>query len=77
MRRKRGIAQVPALLLQPLVENAIEHGMDPSPDECEVRLKAACNKGILTISIRDRGRRLFFADRPAQRATGCPMPGSD
>lgn len=49
-------AQVPALLLQPLVENAIEHGQDPVSGRVDVRLQASRQNGFVTISIRDRGR---------------------
>jgi hypothetical protein len=49
-------AQVPALLLQPLVENAIEHGQDPLSGLVDVRLQATRQNGFVTISIRDHGR---------------------
>jgi two-component system LytT family sensor kinase len=62
-------AQVPALMLQPLVENAIEHGMDPVSGRVEVRLEATCKKGFLTISIRDRGRG-FSSREPCSNGHG-------
>jgi hypothetical protein len=49
-------ALVPALLLQPLVENAIEHGQDPLSGRVDVRLEANRQNGFVTISIRDHGR---------------------
>jgi two-component system, LytTR family, sensor kinase len=49
-------AQVPALLLQPLVENAIEHGQDPISGHVDVRIEASRRNGFVTISVRDRGR---------------------
>jgi signal transduction histidine kinase len=49
-------AQVPALLLQPLVENAIEHGQDPVSGRVDISVEAAREDTFLTISIRDRGR---------------------
>jgi two-component system LytT family sensor kinase len=49
-------ARVPALLLQPLVENAIEHGQDPASGKLDVRVDAARCNGFVTISIQDRGR---------------------
>jgi two-component system LytT family sensor kinase len=49
-------ARVPALLLQPLVENAIEHGQDPASGRLDVRVDAARSNGFVTISIQDRGR---------------------
>lgn len=48
-------ARVPALLLQPLVENAIEHGQDPVSGRLDVTVAAARCNGTLTISISDRG----------------------
>jgi sensor histidine kinase YesM len=49
-------SQVPALLLQPLLENAIEHGQDPASGRVDIRLEATRKNGFVTISIRDRGR---------------------
>jgi two-component system LytT family sensor kinase len=49
-------SQVPALLLQPLLENAIEHGQDPVTGRVDVRLEATRKDGFVTISICDRGR---------------------
>jgi signal transduction histidine kinase len=46
---------VPALLLQPLVENAIQHGIEPSPDAGLVRIRAACSGGQLILSVEDNG----------------------
>jgi two-component system, LytTR family, sensor kinase len=51
-----GTAEVPALLLQPLVENAIEHGQDPLSGRIEIHLKAIRENGFVSISICDRGR---------------------
>jgi hypothetical protein len=49
-------AKVPALLLQPLVENAIEHGQDPVSGCVQILLQANRKNGFVTISVRDRGR---------------------
>jgi signal transduction histidine kinase len=49
-------AQVPALLLQPLVENAIEHGQDPESGRLDVTVHARRAEGFLRISVCDRGR---------------------
>ena len=48
--------QVPALLLQPLVENAVEHGQNPVSGCIDVRVEVARNDGFMTISVCDRGR---------------------
>ncbi len=48
-------AAVPHLLLQPLVENAIRHGVAPNPGPCLIRLEAARSGSQLCIVIRDDG----------------------
>jgi len=62
-------AEVPALLLQPLVENAIEHGQDPVSGLVDVRLEATRQKGFVTISILDHGRG-FSPSRPSSNGQG-------
>lgn len=42
---------MPALLLQPLVENAVAHGIANLPEGGCVRLSAACQDGTLNIAI--------------------------
>jgi len=44
---------IPALLLQPLIENAVGHGIANLPEGGIVRLAAHCRDGILTITIRN------------------------
>lgn len=46
---------VPHLLLQPLVENAIEHGIGPRASGGVVRLSAGVAAGRLTVSVEDDG----------------------
>ncbi len=46
---------VPALLLQPLVENAIRHGLEPSPDPGFVRVAAKTEGARLEIRVEDNG----------------------
>lgn len=48
-------ALVPQLLLQPLVENAIRHGMGPLTFEVDVAITALLRNGELQLVIRDRG----------------------
>lgn len=58
---------VPPLLLQPLVENAIRHGISPSPDAGLVRVEGAVHDGRLRIEVSDDG--------PGMDSE-TPMPGS-
>jgi hypothetical protein len=49
------IAAVPTLLLQPLVENAVIHGIAPQRGGGKLTIKAACDGGRLRIEIADTG----------------------
>ncbi len=44
-------ARVPMLLLQPLVENAVYHGVEPSPEGGEVIIFGSCREGRLQLSV--------------------------
>ena len=57
-------AQVPSLILQPLVENAIQHGIGRSIEGGEVRVAAARNGGALTIRIGNDGPPLASGWQP-------------
>ena len=46
-----GQALVPGFLVQPLVENAIKHGVAPSRDPIEVKIRAAVEEGDLCITV--------------------------
>lgn len=46
---------VPALLIQPLVENAIHHGIEPKGEGGSVRIATALKGGLLEIAIEDDG----------------------
>ena len=48
-------ARVPNLLLQPLVENALKHGLEPMPHGGQVELAARREGDRLRIEIRDDG----------------------
>jgi two-component system LytT family sensor kinase len=50
-----GDALVPQLLLQPLVENAIRHGMDPVNFKADVTVVARRVADDLVLTVRDRG----------------------
>jgi hypothetical protein len=48
-------ALVPGLILQPLVENALQHGVGKRVEGGTVRVGAALSDGILTLSIQNDG----------------------
>ena len=44
-------ALVPPLILQPLVENAVYHGIEPAPDGGEIAIDIGLAKGQLTMTL--------------------------
>jgi two-component system sensor histidine kinase AlgZ len=46
-----GSARVPALFLQPLVENAVKHGVEPSPTGAEVKVTTQRRGSIVVIKV--------------------------
>ncbi|HEX9936292.1 MAG TPA: histidine kinase [Longimicrobium sp.] len=48
-------ARVPSLLLQPLVENAVRHGIAPRAAEGTIEIAAERRNGTLHLSVRDDG----------------------
>ncbi len=48
-------ASVPALLLQPIVENAIKHGLEPKPEGGRVTIQAQRNTDFLHLRVSDTG----------------------
>ncbi len=48
-------SHIPSLLLQPLVENAITHGIEPAVDGGHIRVEATSIEGILTLVVEDTG----------------------
>jgi sensor histidine kinase YesM len=60
-------ARVPNLILQPIVENAIKHGIAPraAPGRIHIRVRRA--RGLLEIEVEDNGRGLQFNGRAARR----------
>ena len=46
-----GHARVPPLVLQPLVENAVKHGVEPSASGAQVRISTQRRGGIVVIKV--------------------------
>ena len=47
---------VPKLLLQPVVENALRHGIADDPENGEISVELSEEKGVLTILVSDNGK---------------------
>jgi sensor histidine kinase YesM len=48
-------APLPPMLIQPLVENAIKHGLEPKVGGGEILIRADQNEGILRVEVADTG----------------------
>jgi LytS/YehU family sensor histidine kinase len=46
---------VPTLLLQPLVENAIKHGLEPKVPGGNILVRATLANGLITLEVQDDG----------------------
>jgi two-component system, LytTR family, sensor histidine kinase AlgZ len=46
-----GSARLPALLLQPLVENAVKHGVEPSATGAQVKISTQCRGSMVVIKV--------------------------
>lgn len=63
-------ARVPALILQPLVENAIKYGVSRSTRPVTIRISAECEKGHLVLRVCDDGEALPKIDQQAHSNCG-------
>jgi two-component system LytT family sensor kinase len=53
---ERGLdALVPSMILQPIVENAIKHGVERTTGAGEIRIEAECSEDELVLRVRDNG----------------------
>lgn len=55
--------KIPPMLLQPIVENAIQHGLIPKKGEKELLIKMTQSKSILTVVIQDNGVGREFSEK--------------
>ena len=63
-----GALPLPPMVLQPVVENAIKHGLEPKVDGGNVSVAARCDGGRLLLTVTDTG--LGFSERRAGDSTG-------
>ena len=63
-------AQVPPMLLQPLVENAIRHGVSRSPAGGRLTIAARRQDARLALEVRDDGPGPFGSSAPAESGSG-------
>lgn len=52
---------MPPMLLQPVVENAVAHGLEPKVDGGRIDIRASCRDGCLCIEVSDTGAGLGHA----------------
>lgn len=63
-----GDLNIPPLLVQPLVENAVQHGIEPSSVGGKITVEVAENQDSVTISVIDNG--IGFSDTPSHAGQG-------
>ena len=66
-------ARIPPLLLQPLVENAIRHGLEPKIEGGTVRIDARCLGDRLQLAVTDDGQGLDAPRRAGIRNNGVAL----
>jgi LytS/YehU family sensor histidine kinase len=59
-------ALIPAFILQPLLENAIKHGIAGRPTGGRIHLRASQEDRVLVLEVRDNGLGLHGGDEPAK-----------
>ncbi|RYZ13253.1 MAG: sensor histidine kinase [Comamonadaceae bacterium] len=68
-----GDARLPPLLLQPLVENAVKHGVEPSPDGASLRIRTERRGGSVMIEVVNSLPPLRWAESPLPRGHGIAL----
>lgn len=66
--------QVPKLIIQPLVENAIRYSMEGSDEICRIRVDGWLAKGQILLTVKNTGS-LFAADFQEKLETNQVQPG--
>lgn len=61
---------IPRLLVQPLVENAVKHGMDPSGEPIFIRIAAFMNDRTLSLSVKNNGIPIGVIDLDNEHCIG-------
>lgn len=67
------LARMPALMLQPLVENAIDHGLAPTLDGGSIVVQAVVRAGRLEVRVLDDGAGLAASGKPARPGSGMAL----
>ena len=55
IQREAGGVKIPAMVLQPLVENAVKHGIAPKVEGGTIKISAHCSNGSLEMEVADDG----------------------
>jgi two-component system sensor histidine kinase AlgZ len=63
-----GSARVPPLVLQPLVENAVRHGVEPSLDGARIRIDAVARRGQALLTVHNT-----VSDEPGNPGNGMAL----
>ncbi|MBO9644899.1 MAG: histidine kinase [Pseudacidovorax sp.] len=66
-------ARLPPLLLQPLVENAVRHGVEPSPEGGELRIRTERRGSRAVIEVVNTLPPLRWAESPLPRGHGIAL----
>lgn len=66
-------ARLPALLLQPLVENAVKHGVEPSPEGAQLRIRTERRGALAVIEVTNSLPPLRWAEQPLPRGHGIAL----
>jgi signal transduction histidine kinase len=65
---------LPSLTLQPLVENAVQHGLEPTIAGGTVVIAATLNAGTLVLRVTDDGAGMTTTNTATQRGSGTALP---